>query len=80
MYRLPVELIPVIDTFLSEYALILEILQVNQNVIYLCGDFNIDLLKISTKNHCNTFYNNLIAQDISHVLVYQLALSIIMPL
>ena len=35
----------------------------NQSIIYLCGDFNIDLLKINTKNHYKTFYNNLTAAE-----------------
>ena len=29
--------------------------------MYLCGDFNIDLLKLNVKDHYNTFFNNLIA-------------------
>ena len=46
---------------MDEFAETLETLQVNRNAIFLCGDFNIDLLKINTKLHYNTFYNNLIA-------------------
>ena len=46
---------------MDEFAETLDTLQVNQNAIYLCGNFNIDLLKINTKIHYNTFYNNLIA-------------------
>ena len=61
IYRLPKELLPEFHTFMDEFAETLETLQVNRNAIYLCGDFNIDLLKINTKIHYNTFYNNLIA-------------------
>ena len=61
VYRLPKELLPEFHTFMDEFAETLETLQVNRNAIYLCGDFNIDLLKINTKIHYNTFYNNLIA-------------------
>ena len=39
----------------------MDTLQVNRNAIYLCDNFNIDLLKIYTKIHYNTFYNNIIA-------------------
>ena len=46
---------------MDEFAETLDTLQVNQNAIYLCGDFNIDLLKINTKIHYNTFYINIIA-------------------
>ena len=61
VYRLPKELLPEFHTFMDEFAETLETLQVNRNAIYLCGDFNIDLLKINTKIHYKTFYNNLIA-------------------
>ena len=61
VYRLPKELLPEFHTFIDEFAETLETLQVNRNAIYLCGDFNIDLLKINTKIHYNTFYNNLMA-------------------
>ena len=30
-------------------------------VLFICGDYNIDLLNINTKDHYNTFYNNLTA-------------------
>ena len=39
----------------------MELLRTNRRPIYLCGDFNIDLLKINSKNHYNTFYNSLTA-------------------
>ena len=39
----------------------MELLQTIRSPIYLCGDFNIDLLKINTKDHYNTLYNNLTA-------------------
>ena len=61
VYRLPKELLPEFHTFMDEFAETLETLQVNRIAIYLCGDFNIDLLKINSKIHYNTFYNNLIA-------------------
>ena len=36
-------------------------MRTNRSPIYLCGDTNIDLLKINTKNHYSTFYNDLTA-------------------
>ena len=33
----------------------------NKSPIYLCGDFNIDLLKINVKEHYATFYNCLVS-------------------
>ena len=61
IYRVPKELLPDFHTFQEEFDEALEILRTNRSPIYLCGDFNIDLLKINTKNHYNTFYNNLTA-------------------
>ena len=46
---------------MDEIAETLETLQVNRNAIFLCGVYNIDLLKINTKIYYNTFCNNLIA-------------------
>ena len=60
IYRLPKELLPEFHTFMDEFAETLDTLQVNRNAIYLCGEFNMDLLKINTKIHHNTFYKNLI--------------------
>ena len=60
-YRVPKELLPDFHTFQDEFDEALELLRTNRSPIYLCGDFNIDLLKINTKNHYNTFYNNLTA-------------------
>ena len=37
------------------------ILQSKRQQIYLCGDYNIDLLKIFQKNQYNNFFENLIA-------------------
>ena len=61
IYRVPKELLPDFHTFQDEFDEVLELLRTNRSPIYLCGDFNIDLLKINTKNHYNTFYNNLTA-------------------
>ena len=53
-------MLPEFHTSMDEFAESLETLQVNRNAIYRCGDFSIDLLKLYTKIHYNTFYNNLI--------------------
>ena len=45
----------------KELLLDFHTLRTKRSPIYLCGDFNIDLLKINTKDHYNTFYNNLTA-------------------
>ena len=61
IYRAPKELLLDFHTFKEEFDEALEVLRTNRSPIYLCGDFNIDLPKIITKNHNNTFYNKLTA-------------------
>ena len=50
MYRVPKELLPDFHRFQEEFDEALELLRTNQSLIYLCGDCNIDLLKINTNN------------------------------
>ena len=61
IYHVPKELLSDFHTFQEEFDEALELLRTNRSLIYLCDDFNIDLLKINTKDHYNTFYNNLTA-------------------
>ena len=48
------------DTFLEEFDLFLVNLSKYKHTTYINGDFNIDLLKIHTKQHYNVFFNNII--------------------
>ena len=50
VYRVPNETIHDLQIFNNEFAETLEILQSKRLQIYLCGDYNIDLLKIYQKN------------------------------
>ena len=59
IYRVPKELLSDFHLFQEEFDEALELLRTIRSPIYLCGDYNIDLLKINTKDHYNTFYNNL---------------------
>ena len=47
IYRVPKELLSDFHTFQEEFDEALELLRTNRSPIYLCGDFNIDLLKIN---------------------------------
>ena len=38
----------------------MEILQTMRSLVYIGGDFNIDLLKVNQKHHYNAFYENLV--------------------
>ena len=61
IYRVPKELLSDFHLFQEEFDEALELLRTIRSPIYLCGDYNIDLLKINTKDHYNTFYNNFTA-------------------
>ena len=61
IYRVPKELLSDFHSFQEEFDETLELSRTTRSPIYLCGDFNIDLVKINTKDHYNTFCNNLTA-------------------
>ena len=61
MYRVPNETVYDLQIFNDEFVDALEILQSKRLHTYLCGDYNIDLLKIFRKNQYNVFFENLIA-------------------
>ena len=61
MYRKPNELVLDFHKFQHEFDETLECLRVNRIPVYLCGDFNIDLLKLNVKDPYKTHFNNLIA-------------------
>ena len=44
--------------FTEEYTELLNNLRSLSKFVYLCGDYNIDLLKITTNNVFNNFYEN----------------------
>ena len=59
IYRRPNEILHDFRMFQEEFVETLE--NFNRNPVYLCGDFNIDLLKLNVKDYYHTFFNNLIA-------------------
>ena len=61
IYRLPNYTGQVIDTFAEQYVDLLHNLRNQSKFIYLCGDYNIDLLKINSNENYNIFYENVCA-------------------
>ena len=59
IYRLPSYVNIDIEIFTEEYTELLNNLRSRSKFVYLCGDYNIDLLKISTNNVLNKFYENI---------------------
>ena len=60
VYRVPNETVHDLQIFNEEFVETLEILQSKRQQIYLCGDYNIDLLNIFQKNQYNNLFENLI--------------------
>ena len=58
IYRRPSDSIDELSLFIQEFALFLSKLQTNPHKAYICGDFNINLLKINDSEHYNTFFEN----------------------
>ena len=61
IYRPPCEIIETFTTFLTEYDLFLNCLSRMKHATYICADFNIDLLKLYTKQHYNMFFDIIIS-------------------
>ena len=50
-----------LTSFTNEYIDMLNTLRNRSKFVYLCGDFNIDLLKLSSNNNYNMFFDNVIS-------------------
>ena len=61
IYRLPSYIGDDLTGFTDEYINILNLLRTRSKFVYLCGDYNIDILKICSNNHYNTFYENVMS-------------------
>ena len=57
LYRPPRELKIETDNFMNEWEELLNYFESNSYEVALCGDFNMDLLKLREKNHINEFYD-----------------------
>ena len=74
IYRPPCEIIETFTTFLTEYDLFLNRLSRMKHATYICADFNIDLLKLYTKQHYNMFFDIIISSGFMPKLLYPHAL------
>ena len=57
IYRPPCEILETFTTFLREFDLFLNRLSRMKHFTYICADFNIDLMKLYTKQHYNMFFD-----------------------
>ena len=61
IYRLPSYISDNIKSFINEFTALLNDLSIRSKSVYLCGDYNIDLLKIHTVEDYSSFFDNVIA-------------------
>ena len=61
IYRLPTYLSADMISFINEYTAPLNILRTQSKFVYVCGDYNIDLLKMNSNEDFSTFYENAIS-------------------
>ena len=59
-YRKPGEVLDEFNVFLEEFTSFLIYIKKQNRPSYLCEDYNIDLLKIKTKNHFNDYFDELV--------------------
>ena len=55
VYRLPLYGVDDLSTFTNELTALLNLPKARSNFEYICGDYNIDILKMSSNHAYNTF-------------------------
>ena len=63
IYRLPVYVADDLNVFINEFTDLLIVLRARSKSVFLCGDYNIDLLKINANDNFNMFYENVISSS-----------------
>ena len=53
IYRKPNEIVNDLDTFSNELSILLITIKNLKHSTFVCGDYNIDLLKVKINKHCN---------------------------
>ena len=62
IYRPPKSKNGLLSTFINEFSSILNKVQKKKSLVYICGDFNIDLLKIHEKRLYSEYFDNLLSE------------------
>ena len=61
VYRLPSHTAEDLSAFTNEYSDLFNLVRTRSKFIYICGDYNIDILKMCSNNNYNTFYETVIS-------------------
>ena len=62
IYRLPGMIVDEFQTFVDEFSLVLNSIRRLKHASFICGDFNVDLLKINSNKHYGSYFDRIIAQ------------------
>ena len=63
IYRLPSYNAEDLSAFTNEYSDLLNRLRTRFKFVYICDDYNIDIIKMCSNNNYNTFYENVISSS-----------------
>ena len=63
IYRLPSYISDDVKSFINEFTALLNGLSIRSKSVYLCGVYNIDLLKINTVEDYSSFFDNVISSS-----------------
>ena len=62
LYRLPGMIVDNFKTFIDEFSSFMETIKMLKHRAFICGDFNIDLLKVGSNGHISTYFENVLAK------------------
>ena len=63
VYRLPNEIVQDVYIFATEFSTYLSLIKNRKRTSFICGDFNINLLSLDTRQHYNNFYDRVIVKS-----------------
>ena len=62
VYRTPSKIVEDIYSFIAEFVILLSHMKAIRHSSYVCGDYNIDLLKVKTNKHYGEHFDEIISQ------------------
>ena len=62
MYRTPSDIVEGITAFREEFSTLLSNMKAMKHSCSVCGDYNVDLLKVKTNKHCCEYFDEVISQ------------------
>ena len=70
VYRTPSDIVEDLTTFREEFSTLLSNMKAIKHSCYVCGDYNIDLLKVKTNKHYCEYFDEVISQGFIPKITY----------